>query len=163
MAAMLDYVWEESPVGRLLIAADDEGLRFVLFAAGRSRVEPGSGWREDGTRLADAVRQFREYFAGRRREFSLRLAPEGTPFQKRVWAELLTIPYGQTISYGELARRVSCPGGSRAVGLANGANPLSIVVPCHRVIGSDGRMTGYGGGLNNKGWLLGLERGQLPL
>jgi methylated-DNA-[protein]-cysteine S-methyltransferase len=108
--------------------------------------------------VADAVGQLRAYFAGQRRTFELPLAPEGTPFQQRVWRELLNIPYGQTISYGELARRLGNPNGSRAVGLANGANPISIVIPCHRVIGSTGKLTGYGGGLKTKQWLLALER-----
>lgn len=159
MSATIDYVWEDSPVGRLMIAGDTHGLRFILFAEGRSRPEPKPGWREDGTRLAEAVRQLREYFAGRLRRFELPLSMEGTPFQQRVWRELQAIPYGETISYAELARRVGCPGGSRAVGLANGANPVSIVVPCHRVVGSSGKLVGYGGGLRNKEWLLALERG----
>jgi methylated-DNA-[protein]-cysteine S-methyltransferase len=157
----MDYAWEDSPVGRLLIAADASGLRYVLFQAGRSPAEPLPGWREDATRLADTIRQLREYFRGERREFELPLAPEGTPFQQRVWRELLAIPYGETISYGELARRVGSPRGSRAVGLANGANPISIVIPCHRVVGSAGQLTGYGGGLRNKQWLLAFERGLL--
>ena len=158
-----NYTWLESPVGTLLVAGDDAGLRQVLFAEGRTEVGPGPGWREDPGSLAEPVRQLREYFDGRRRGFDLTLAPEGTPFQQRVWRELLTIPYGETISYGELARRIGSPNGSRAVGLANGANPISIIVPCHRVIGSNGKLTGYGGGLKNKEWLLALERGQLAL
>jgi len=159
----------ESPVGRLLLAADETGLRKVLFGG-----EPAAHWREDAVRedavrenparenpapLAETVRQLRAYFAGELREFDLPLAPQGTPFQLRVWRELRNIPYGQTISYGELARRVGSPKGSRAVGLANGANPISIVVPCHRVIGNNGKLTGYGGGLENKARLLALERG----
>jgi methylated-DNA-[protein]-cysteine S-methyltransferase len=161
MLKTVDYVWEESPVGRLLVAADAEGLRYLLFEAGRSEVKPLQGWREDGSRLAEVVRQLRAYFAGALRSFDLPLAPEGTPFQLRVWRELLAIPYGETISYGELARRIGNPRASRAVGLANGTNPISIVIPCHRVIGSSGRLTGYGGGLRNKEWLLGLEQGRL--
>ncbi len=147
------YTWMESPVGRLLLAADESGLRQILF-----RGEPAAHWRDDPQPLAEAVRQLRAYFAGELRDFDLPLAPEGTPFQLRVWRELRNIPYGQTISYGELARRVGSPNGSRAVGLANGANPISIVVPCHRVIGSNGKLTGYGGGLENKQRLLSLER-----
>jgi methylated-DNA-[protein]-cysteine S-methyltransferase len=143
-------------------------LRKVLFGG-----EPADSWREDAVRedpgrenptpLAETVRQLRAYFAGELREFDLPLAPAGTPFQLRVWRELRNIPYGQTISYGELARRVGSPKGSRAVGLANGANPISIVVPCHRVIGSSGKLTGYGGGLENKARLLALEREHLLL
>jgi methylated-DNA-[protein]-cysteine S-methyltransferase len=143
----------KSPVGRLLLAADEAGLRKVLFGG-----EPEAQWREDPAALAEPVRQLRAYFAGELHDFDLPLAPEGTPFQMRVWRELRNIPYGQTISYGELARRVGSPKGSRAVGLANGANPISIVVPCHRVIGSNGKLTGYGGGLENKERLLALER-----
>ncbi len=162
MIEALDYVWMDTPVGRLLVAADEAGLRYVLFGEGRSEVGPQPGWREDGrARLAEPVRQLRAYFAGDLRRFDLPLAPKGTPFQQRVWQELLTIGYGETISYGELARRIGKPTGSRAVGLANGANPISIVIPCHRVIGSTGKLTGYGGGLKNKEWLLALERGQL--
>ncbi len=161
MLTTLDYVWEESPVGRLLVAADADGLRYLLFEAGRSEVKPLPGWREDPSRLVEVIRQLRAYFAGALRTFDLPLAPEGTPFQQRVWQELLAIPYGETISYGELARRVGNPRASRAVGLANGSNPISIVIPCHRVIGSSGRLTGYGGGLRNKEWLLGLEQGRL--
>lgn len=161
MAGIVDYIWEESPVGRLLLAADEEGLRYLLFEGGRSAVRPRAGWREDGTRLAEAVRQLRAYFRGDLRAFDLPVAPEGTPFQRRVWRELQTIPYGETLSYGELARRIGSPNGSRAVGLANGANPVSIVIPCHRVIGSTGKLTGYGGGLPTKQWLLALERREL--
>lgn len=155
----MEYAWEESPVGRLLVAADEEGLRQVLFAEGRAAVQPGPGWREDGHRVAEAVRQLRAYFRGELRVFDLAVAPDGTGFQRQVWRELQQIPYGETISYGELARRVGNPNGSRAVGLANGANPISIVIPCHRVIGSNGKLTGYGGGLRNKEWLLAHERG----
>ena len=161
--AGFDYGWMESPVGVLLIAGDDAGLRRMLFAEGRREVRPEPGWRENPAALKEAVRQLDAYFAGRLREFTLRLAPEGTPFQRRVWDELLKLPYGTTTSYGLLARRLGDPNASRAVGLANGSNPISIVIPCHRVVGSNGRLTGYGGGLKNKEWLLALERGQLNL
>lgn len=147
------YTWMESPVGRLLLAGDEKGLRKLLF-----RGKPEKGWREDPNALTEPVRQLRAYFAGELHDFDLPLAPEGTPFQLRVWRELRNIPYGQTISYGELARRIGSPKGSRAVGLANGANPISIVVPCHRVIGSNGKLTGYGGGIENKELLLALEK-----
>lgn len=106
----------------------------------------------------EIARQVAEFFAGRRREFDFALAPEGTPFQKRVWAELVKIPFGETISYGELARRVGNPAASRAVGAANGQNPIALIVPCHRVIGSNGKLTGYGGGLPLKEKLLAWER-----
>ncbi len=163
MPGPIEYVWMQTPVGRLLVARDLAGLRDVLFGDGRADVQPEPGWREDGTRLGDAIGQLDAYFAGTLRRFDLPLAPEGTPFQRRVWAELLKIDYGQTISYGELARRIGNAKSSRAVGLANGANPISIIIPCHRVIGSNGKLTGYGGGLENKEWLLSLERGQLGI
>jgi methylated-DNA-[protein]-cysteine S-methyltransferase len=153
----------ESPAGRLLLAADEAGLKKLLFAEGRSPVEPGESWREDSAPLKRTVQQLRAYFAGELRDFDLPVAPEGTPFQQRVWRELLNIPYGETTSYGELARRLGNPNASRAVGLANGANPIAIVIPCHRVIGSNGKLTGYGGGLPNKERLLALERRQLVL
>jgi methylated-DNA-[protein]-cysteine S-methyltransferase len=152
------YTWVRSPIGRLLLAADESALRYLLFADGRHNVQPAAGWREDGSRLREAGSQLEAYFAGELRRFSLRVAPSGTPFQMRVWDGLTEIPYGETISYGELARRVGNPKASRAVGLANKANPISIIIPCHRVIGSDGRLTGYGGGLEKKRWLLALEQ-----
>ena len=158
MVTAIDYAWMESPVGRLLVAGDGAGVRQIMFAEGRHEVQPGPGWQENPAALGEALGQLGSYFAGSLREFTLPLAPEGTPFQRRVWQELLKIPYGATISYGELARRLGNPGASRAVGLANGANPISIVIPCHRVIGSDGKLTGYGGGLKNKQWLLALEQ-----
>jgi methylated-DNA-[protein]-cysteine S-methyltransferase len=152
------YTHVKSPVGLLLLAGDDQGLRLVNFQTGKHRVEPGKSWRLDDRHFADAIGQLEAYFAGELRRFNLRLAPEGTPFQRAVWNALLTIPYGETISYGELARRVGNPRASRAVGAANGRNPLPIVVPCHRVIGNDGTLTGYGGGLPIKEALLALER-----
>jgi methylated-DNA-[protein]-cysteine S-methyltransferase len=163
MAAPVESGRMESPVGTLLIACDEAGLRRIFFAEGRREMRPEPGWRENPASLKEAIRQLSAYFAGQLREFTLPLAPEGTPFQRRVWDELLRIPYGSTISYGQLARRLGDPNASRAVGLANGANPIAIVIPCHRVIGSNGKLTGYGGGLKNKEWLLALERGQLNL
>jgi methylated-DNA-[protein]-cysteine S-methyltransferase len=153
----------ESPIGRLLLAADDVGLRHIIFAEGRDAARVRPDWREDGTPLREAVRQLRAWFAGELREFDLKLAPEGPAFHQRVWRELCNIPYGETISYGELARRIGSPNASRAVGRANGANPIPIVIPCHRVIGSNGKLTGYGGGLPTKEFLLALERKQMPL
>ena len=150
----------ESPIGPLLLAGDDGGLRFLRFAKGRDKARPEPDWEPDTRRLNDAVRQLTAYFARRLREFALPLAPQGTPFQTAVWQQLQRIPYGETISYGELARRLGNPKAVRAVGLANGSNPISIVIPCHRVIGSDGSLVGYGGGLPIKQALLALERGQ---
>jgi methylated-DNA-[protein]-cysteine S-methyltransferase len=154
------YAWMESPVGRLLLVRDGDGLRSVSFRERERAAEVREGWRTDHKALSEVVRQLKAYFAGELREFDLQLAPQGTEFQLRVWRELLRIPYGETISYGELARRIGSVKASRAVGLANASNPLAIVVPCHRVIGSDGSLTGFGGGLRNKAWLIELERGQ---
>ncbi len=157
----------ESPVGKLLLAADESGLRHVIFSGGRELAEPRPDWRpysnNDPVPLTEVIQQLRAYFDGRLRDFDLKLAPQGPAFHRRVWRELCNIPYGETISYGELARRVGSPNASRAVGRANGANPIAIVIPCHRVIGSNGKLTGYGGGLPRKEFLLGLERRQLTL
>ena len=144
----------DSPVGPLLLTSDGTSLTRLLFAA-----DPDPAWStEPCLVLEDAVRQLEEYFAGERRDFDLPLDPAGTPFQLTVWAALRDIPYAETINYGQLAGRVGNPNASRAVGLANGRNPISIVVPCHRVIGADGSLTGYGGGLDRKRALLALER-----
>jgi methylated-DNA-[protein]-cysteine S-methyltransferase len=145
----------ESPVGTLLAVVDDAGALVALDFEGRV-----SRWRDlaPAGRLVQPVRdELARYFAGELRAFSLALAPEGTPFQRRVWGELVRIPYGRTISDSELARRLGSPRAVRAVGRANGANPIAIVVPCHRVIGADGTLTGYGGGLERKRALLALE------
>lgn len=159
----MNYAQIESPVGPLLLVADDGGLRQILFVNGRHPVRPDASWKEDQKPLKETIRQLNAYFAGKLEQFDLPLAPEGTPFQLEVWRRLSEIPYGQTISYGELARRIGNPNASRAVGLANGSNPIPIVIPCHRVIGSNGKLTGYGGGLPIKEKLLALERRQLRL
>lgn len=153
--------WHEidSPVGRLLLAGDGASLIHVCFQSGPRPRRPESGWIADPAPFQAASAQLAEYFAGGRRAFDLPLAPRGTEFQRCVWRALAEIPYGGTLSYGELARRIGKPGASRAVGLANGANPLPIVVPCHRVIGADGSLTGFGGGLPIKRTLLALEGG----
>lgn len=144
----------DSPVGPLLLTSDGTSLTRLLFA-----VEPDPSWSTDPCEVLDrAVTQLREYFAGERTEFDLPLDPAGTPFQLTVWQALRDIPYAETINYGQLATRVGNPRASRAVGLANGRNPISIVVPCHRVIGANGTLTGYGGGLDRKRTLLDLER-----
>jgi methylated-DNA-[protein]-cysteine S-methyltransferase len=158
----LRYTTLESPLGPVLVAGDEAGLRRISFQHGTRALEPGPGWRRDDAALAEAAGQLRAYFAGARRGFDLPLAPLGTEFQQRVWRALCEIPYGETISYGELARRVGQPSASRAVGAANGRNPLPIVVPCHRVIGSTGRLVGFGGGLHLKEGLLGLEQTHAP-
>jgi len=151
--------WHEvdSPVGRLLLAGNGESLVQMCFQSGPRPVQPHGGWVADAAPFRAVIAQLAEYFAGKRRRFDLPLAPRGTEFQRRVWWALTEIPYGKTISYGELARRIGKPSASRAVGLANGANPLPIIVPCHRVIGADGSLTGFGGGLAIKRKLLALE------
>lgn len=151
----------ESPVGRLLLAADEEGLLEVAFAEGRTPPVVDPSWTDGGLLLREPVRQLRAFFTGELRDFDLRLKPKGTSFQQTVWKLLCEIPFGETISYGELARRAGNPSASRAVGLANASNPIAIVIPCHRVIGSNGKLTGYGGGLDNKRWLIDFERSQL--
>jgi methylated-DNA-[protein]-cysteine S-methyltransferase len=143
----------QSPIGPLLLARDDEGLREIRFGKGAPFAIP-SDWTRDDAALEDVTAQLDEYFAGRRKAFDLALAPAGTGFQRSVWSALLTIPFGRTVSYLDVARTLGRPGSVRAVGAANGANPIPIVIPCHRVIGSDGSLTGYGGGLETKTWLL---------
>ncbi len=159
---MILYKSMDSPVGPLLLAADDDGLRLVEFHAPRNPMPRGGEWREgDNDVLAATCLQLDEYFAGTRRHFDLPLAPRSTEFQRAVWWLLAKIPYGETISYAQLATRVGKPSAMRAVGAANGRNPLPIVLPCHRVIGADGSLTGFGGGLPTKQFLLTLE-GALP-
>jgi len=157
------YTQIESPLGPLLLAADEGGLREIRFVNGRRPAQPEPAWKEDRAPLIETIRQLHAYFAGELETFDLQLAPEGTQFQLEVWRRLCDIPYGETISYGELAGRIGNPKASRAVGLANGSNPIPIVIPCHRVIGSNGKLTGYGGGLPIKEKLLALERRQLRL
>ena len=151
----------DSPVGPLMLAADDNALRHIEF---RDNCHPADrrDWHGgDNEVLQAAQQQLGEYFAGTRRVFDLPLAPVGTQFQRAVWQALADIPYGGTISYAQVAQRLGNPHGTRAVGAANGRNPLPIVLPCHRVIGADGGMTGFGGGLPTKEFLLRLE-GALP-
>ena len=154
----LAYVEIDSPVGKLLLAGDGAQLHVLAFREGKKAMEARPDWLHDALPLRGAVEQLRAYFAGELRDFTLPLAPSGTPFQLRVWKELTRIPYGETISYGELADRTGNAKACRAVGLANGCNPIAIVVPCHRVIGASGKLTGYGGGLPIKEHLLALER-----
>ena len=148
----------ETPIGPLLVAADEAGLRRISFPEkGRAR-QPEAGWVRDGAPFRVLARQLAEYFAGKRTDFDLPLSATGTEFQESVWRALQDIPYGETVSYGTIATRVGRPTAVRAVGAANGANPIAIVIPCHRVIGADGSLTGYGGGEARKKWLLALER-----
>jgi methylated-DNA-[protein]-cysteine S-methyltransferase len=151
------YDYLSTPIGKLLLAADAEGLREVWFETGKHRQDPAPAWQRAPAKVAFAATQLQEYFAGERQHFDLPLHPLGTSFQVNVWLTLAEIPYGTTISYGELARRIDQPLAVRAVGAANGRNPLPIVLPCHRVIGSDGSLTGFGGGLPTKRFLLALE------
>jgi methylated-DNA-[protein]-cysteine S-methyltransferase len=150
--ATIYFTTVETPIGRLALAGDGAALSAISFAPA-----PGH-WTRDDARLGAARRQLEQYFAGRRTTFDLPLALDGTPFQKRVWRALLAIPYGATASYGEIARAIGAPGAARAVGGANHVNPIPIIVPCHRVIGADGSLTGYGGGEHRKRHLLDLER-----
>jgi methylated-DNA-[protein]-cysteine S-methyltransferase len=160
----MNYSYMETPIGTLLIAGDDQAIRKIYFSKNGKPEKPEPDWTESRRGpVGDAIRQLKEYFAGKRADFELTLAPDGTEFQKTVWRQLQEIPYGETISYGELAKRVGNPKASRAVGAANGQNPIPIVIPCHRVIGSNGKLTGFGGGLPTKEKLLALEAKQLTL
>ncbi|MGI5347570.1 methylated-DNA--[protein]-cysteine S-methyltransferase [Streptomyces sp. CA-250714] len=153
----------DSPVGPLTLVATDGTLSAVYMEKQRHRpAEETFGVRDPSTyAFEQAAEQLGEYFAGDRKEFTVPLQPQGTDFQRTVWNALCDIPYGETLSYGELAERIGRPGAARAVGLANGRNPVSIIVPCHRVIGSTGQLTGYGGGIERKRHLLDFERGAL--
>jgi methylated-DNA-[protein]-cysteine S-methyltransferase len=152
----------DSPVGLLTLAGRDGRLRHLRMVD--QTYEPShDGWEADDTAFPEAVHQLESYFAGELFDFELDLDMVGTQFQRNVWAALLTIPYGQTRSYGEIAAQIGSPGASRAVGLANGHNPIGIIVPCHRVIGAKGSLTGYGGGLDRKRALLALERSRKPV
>lgn len=152
----------ETPIGFLQLVADETGLAFVGLPHSKHPLPIQDHWRRDRPHLAEARRQFTAWFVGEMRDFDLPLHPQGTPFQLAVWQGLCTIGYAQTASYADLARHIGRPRAVRAVGAANGANPLSIIVPCHRVIGSNGSLTGYGGGLEAKQWLLAHERRHAP-
>jgi methylated-DNA-[protein]-cysteine S-methyltransferase len=155
---------DDSPVGPLLLAGDRDALHVLAFGAGSRPRQINAEWQPDVKGVLGPIRkELDRYFAGQLTQFSIPVAFNGTPFQNMVWQELRRIPYGETISYRELAERIGKPKAVRAVGLANGANPIAIVVPCHRVIGSNGSLTGFGGGLPTKRALLDLERGQRTL
>jgi methylated-DNA-[protein]-cysteine S-methyltransferase len=151
------YTIIDSPLGGLLAVGDEDGLTELYLPTGRHAEHPPPNARRDDRALRDVRHQLDEYFAGTRQRFELRLAPHGSPFQLKVWQALREIPYGETTSYGRTALAIGSPTGARAVGLANGSNPISIVVPCHRVIGTNGSLVGYGGGLEAKRWLLAHE------
>ena len=157
----LKYTAMESPIGPLLLAGDESGLHLVYFVNGRRPMSTPSAWIEDKKPFKEAVRQLKTYFDGKLTNFDLPLVLDGTEFQLLVWRNLQKIPYGETVSYGQLAKRIGSPDAARAVGLANGSNPIPIIIPCHRVIGSNGDLTGFGGGLPIKKKLLALESGQL--
>jgi methylated-DNA-[protein]-cysteine S-methyltransferase len=154
------FCYIDSPIGRLMLTSDGTaltGLYMNLYRNKPAKLPDLDGdWVQNATidPFPAAVKQLNEYFAGKRREFDLPLRMAGTEFQRRVWRELAEIPFGETRSYGQLAKRLDNPNGSRAVGLANGRNPIAIIVPCHRVIGADGSLTGFGGGIDRKEWLL---------
>lgn len=140
-----------------MLAGDQGGLKIISFQDGKHPMTPDPLWVYDEKPFREAIKQFKAYFSGKLKTFSLKLAPEGSPFQRQVWQALKKVPYGKTVSYGEIAKAIGKPQASRAVGAANGRNPLSIVVPCHRVIGSTGQLVGYGGGLPIKELLLNME------
>lgn len=154
------YCYFESPVGKLLLTGRDK-LEGLHFPESTTRINPEKEWILDESKFLKATDQLEAYFNGRLTEFKLDLDLRGTDFQRRTWEELRKIPYGETISYGQLARRIGNPGASRAVGAANGRNPVSIIVPCHRVIGKNGSLTGFGGGIAVKQFLLELEKKHL--
>ena len=158
---LLTYTMMKSPIGPLMLAGDEHGLRLVHFMTGRRPKSPQRDWTEDKTPFKEVVRQLGAYFDGKLKDFDLPLILDGSAFQLLVWNNLRKIPYGETISYGQLAKRIGSPDAARAVGLANGSNPIPIIIPCHRVIGSNGDLTGFGGGLPLKKKLLALESRQL--
>ena len=151
------YCYLSTPIGELLLAGEDEALSMIGFPKGSMRRDPEPDWIYNEKPLAKARQQLEEYFAGARKDFDLPLTLNGTEFQVNVLKALLKIPYGETVSYGEIAKRIGKPRAVRAVGAANGRNPIPIIVPCHRVIGSSGDLTGFGGGLDTKEALLRLE------
>jgi len=155
---MMRYCLIDSPVGPLLLAGDDDGIRHISFQRGKKKINPSADWKDDRDFFRESIRQLGWYFEGKLKQFTLTLAPRGTPFQLSVLRALQEVPYGETVSYGQLAQRVGKPRASRAVGGANARNPLPIVIPCHRVIGWNGSLTGFGGGLDIKKALLDLEK-----
>ena len=153
----MKYCYTESPIGPLLLAGDEDGLSVVGFPSGKMRRDPEPDWTEDRSAFLEVIRQLDEYFDGRRHAFDLALNPDGTAFQRQVLDALQAIPYGETVTYKDIAERIGSPKAVRAVGAANGRNPIPIIIPCHRVIGSSGKLTGFGGGLETKAALLRLE------
>jgi methylated-DNA-[protein]-cysteine S-methyltransferase len=158
MNAITYHTTIPSPLGDLLALSDSEHLTGLYLPNHKGGPRPNSSWQTANAPFATLRAQLAEYFAGERREFDVPLQLTGTPFQQQVWQQLTRIPYGATITYAELARRIGSPAASRAVGAANGRNPVSILVPCHRVVGASGQLTGYAGGVDKKVWLLAMER-----
>jgi methylated-DNA-[protein]-cysteine S-methyltransferase len=157
------YSTIDSPIGELLLVGDGDALTRLSMQGGRHPIAINPEWMRRDEQFRDAIEQLSEYFDGARRAFEVPLGLAGNPFELRVWRALCEIPYGETISYGQLADGIGEPAAARAVGLANSRNPIAVIVPCHRVIGADGTLTGYGGGLQRKRFLLDLETGVLPL
>lgn len=151
------YTYMDSPIGSLLLAGDGANLQLLGFPGGKMQRRHQPDWVEDAGRFERVIEQLWAYFAGELKHFDLPLAPTGTEFQRKVWSALQGIPYGETLSYGELAREVGNGNASRAVGAANGRNPIPVIIPCHRVVGADGSLTGFGGGIRTKQHLLELE------
>ena len=162
---MKHYDFYDSPHGRMLLVANDEGLCGVYFDGQKYLPDVDSEWRRDPryATLEQAKRELAEYFGGGRKRFETALAPEGTPFQRTVWKAISTVAFGETITYGELARRAGSSGSARAAGAATGRNPIGVIVPCNRIVGSDGSLTGYAGGIERKRALLALESGTRDL
>ncbi|GAB5499471.1 MAG: methylated-DNA--[protein]-cysteine S-methyltransferase [Pseudohongiellaceae bacterium] len=153
------YHYLDAPIGRLLLAGSGDALTLLGFPSGSMARRHESGWQQDAGPFRQVCEQLQEYFAGERQAFELTLAPAGTTFQQQVWSSLQAIPFGETWSYGQLATRIGKPKAARAVGAANGLNPIPVIIPCHRVIGANGKLTGFGGGLDTKRYLLDLESG----
>ncbi len=152
------YSYLKSPIGKLMVVGTRSAIKAIMFPAGKNTHAPAPDWIEESKYLKKAIDQLKAYFAGKLQCFELELSPEGTAFQQSVWKALKEIPYGKTTSYGEIAEKLGNPKASRAVGAANGKNPIPIVIPCHRVIGKSGDLTGFGGGLDTKEKLLTLEQ-----
>ncbi len=151
------YLYHSSPIGKLLLAGDGDNLNLLGFPSGSMARKHEKGWVKGSSPFKEVISQLEGYFAGELKDFDLPLAPVGTEFQQTVWEALTEIPYGETWSYGQLAKHIGRPKASRAVGAANGLNPIPVIIPCHRVIGSNGKLTGFGGGIKTKEYLLNLE------
>ena len=155
------YHYHITAIGKLLLAGNGSHLSLLGFPSGKMQRRHEPDWTKDGIPFVEACVQLDAYFAGELKNFDLQLMPKGTAFQESVWQALTEIPYGETWSYGQLASNIEKPGASRAVGAANGVNPIPVIIPCHRVIGASGKLTGFGGGIETKQFLLELESGQI--